>query len=200
MSNMKIFLASKNQDKISEIKKILSRNSIDLLTCYDIDIPDVEENGSTFVENALLKAKSASKTTGLASIADDSGIEVDYLNGRPGVISARYSGTDATNEKNNLKLLEELDGVPFEKRKACYRCVIVFMRFPEDPFPFISSGSWTGYIADKPKGSNGFGYDPIFYLSDYKKTSAEISPNEKNKISHRSIALRKFEEFIGNII
>tara|TARA_Y100000590_G_scaffold286981_1_gene322949 strand:- start:72861 stop:73454 length:594 start_codon:yes stop_codon:yes gene_type:complete len=197
---MKIFLASKNQDKISEIKKILSRNSIDLLTCYDIDIPDVEENGSTFVENALLKAKSASKTTGLASIADDSGIEVDYLNGRPGVISARYSGTDATNEKNNLKLLEELDGVPFEKRKACYRCVIVFMRFPEDPFPFISSGSWTGYIADKPKGSNGFGYDPIFYLSDYKKTSAEISPNEKNKISHRSIALRKFEEFIGNII
>tara|TARA_B100000287_G_C20604620_1_gene769525 strand:- start:293 stop:901 length:609 start_codon:yes stop_codon:yes gene_type:complete len=196
MSDMKIFLASKNKDKITEINKILSKNNIDLLTCHDINIPDVEENGSTFVENALLKAKSASKIAKLPTIADDSGIEVDYLNGRPGIISARYSGTNATNENNNLKLLEELKGVPFEQRKACYRCVIVFMRFPEDPFPFISTGSWSGYITDKPKGENGFGYDPIFYLPDYKKTSAEISPEEKNKISHRSIALKKFEEFI----
>ena len=161
-----------------------------------MNIPEVEETGSTFVENALLKAKSASRVTGLPAIADDSGIEVEYLESRPGIRSARYSGKNATNESNNAKLLDELRGVPFNKRNACYRCVIVFIRFPDDPFPIITSGTWCGYIADKPKGSNGFGYDPLFYLPEYKKTSAEISSDEKNKISHRGKALLSLEKYL----
>ena len=194
---MKIILASKNQDKIREIKNILESPNRTLLTCNDIDIPEVDETGSTFVENAILKARSASLITGLAAIADDSGIEIDYLNAQPGIKSARYSGTNATNESNNLKLLAALDGVPYEKRKACYRCVIVYMRFPDDPFPIITSGSWEGYITKKLTGTNGFGYDPLFYLPDYDKTSAEISSDLKNKISHRAKALKKLQGYFN---
>jgi XTP/dITP diphosphohydrolase len=194
---MKIILASKNQDKIREIGKILRRSKRTLITCNDIDIPEVEETGSTFVENAILKARSASLITGLAAIADDSGIEVDYLNGQPGIKSARYSGENATNESNNFKLLKALDGVPYENRKACYRCVIVYMRFPDDPFPVITSGSWEGYITEKLIGSNGFGYDPLFYLPKYDKTSAQISSSLKNKISHRAKALKKLENYFN---
>ena len=194
---MKVILASKNKDKIREISNILKNSSRTLLTCNDIHIPEVEETGSTFVENAILKARSASLTTGLAAIADDSGIEIDYLNAKPGIKSARYSGKNATNISNNLKLLKALDGVPYEKRKACYRCVIVYMRFPDDPFPIITSGSWEGYIAEKLIGANGFGYDPLFYLPEYNKTSAEISSSLKNKISHRAIALRKLKNYFN---
>ena len=196
---MKIILASKNQDKIIEIKKILVNSDIELLTSNDIDIPEVEETGSTFVENAILKARSASKVTGLASIADDSGIEVDYLNGEPGVKSARYSSPKATSDSNNQKLLKKLKGVPIKKRTARYRCIIVFMRFPDDPFPYISFGSWEGYIAQKLEGNNGFGYDPIFFLPEYKKTSAQISSEEKNMISHRAQALFHLQHYFDNI-
>ena len=192
---MKIILASKNQDKIKEIGKILNRSNRTLITCNDMDIPEVEETGSTFVENAILKARSASLSTGLPAIADDSGIEVDYLNAEPGVKSARYSGENATNESNNLKLLGALNGVSRKDRKACYRCVIVYMRFPDDPFPVITSGSWHGYITERLIGNNGFGYDPLFYLPEYDKTSAEISSDLKNKISHRAQALIKLEEY-----
>ena len=194
---MKIILASKNQDKIREIGKILRNSKRILMTCNDIEIPEVEETGSTFNENAILKARSASLITGLAAIADDSGIEVDYLNAQPGIKSARYSGDNATNESNNLKLLKALDGVPYEKRKACYRCVIVYMRFPDDPFPVITSGSWEGYITEQLIGSNGFGYDPLFYLPEYDKTSAQISSSLKNKISHRAKALKKLEDYFN---
>ena len=192
---MKIILASKNQDKIKEIKKILDGTGVLLKTCNDIEIPEVEETGSTFVENAILKARSASMITGLASIADDSGIEIEYLNGRPGIKSARYSGENATNEMNNIKLLSELKNVPHEKRKACYRCVMVYMRFPDDPFPIIASGSWSGYITEKPIGENGFGYDPLFFLPEYNKTSAQITSEEKNKISHRAKALNELQKY-----
>tara|TARA_B110000444_G_scaffold255071_1_gene288725 strand:- start:576 stop:1163 length:588 start_codon:yes stop_codon:yes gene_type:complete len=192
---MKIILASKNQDKINEIKKILNGTGVLLKTCNDIEIPEVDETGSTFVENAILKARSASLVTGMASIADDSGIEIEYLNGRPGIKSARYSGENATNEMNNVKLLDELRGVPYEKRKACYRCVMVYMKFPDDPFPIITSGSWNGYITEKPAGKNGFGYDPLFFLPEYNKTSAQISSKEKNRISHRAKALNELQEY-----
>ena len=192
---MKVILASKNKDKIREISNILKNSNKTLLTCNDIDIPEVEETGSTFVENAILKARSASLTTGLAAIADDSGIEIDYLDAKPGIKSARYSGKNATNESNNLKLLKALVGVPYENRKACYRCVIVYMRFPDDPFPIITSGSWEGYITEKLIGTNGFGYDPLFYLPEYDKTSAEISSSLKNKISHRAKALKKLQDY-----
>ena len=192
---MKIILASKNQDKIKEIGKILNRSNRKLITCNDVDIPEVEETGSTFVENAILKARSASLSTGLPAIADDSGIEVDYLDAKPGIKSARYSGENATNESNNLKLLEALNGVSYKDRKACYRCVIVYMRFPDDPFPVITYGSWHGYITERLIGNNGFGYDPLFYLPEYDKTSAQISSDLKNKISHRAQALIKLEEY-----
>ena len=192
---MKIILASKNQDKIKEIGKILNRSNRTLVTCNDMDIPEVEETGSTFVENAILKARSASLSTGLPAIADDSGIEVDYLNAKPGIKSARYSGENATNESNNLKLLGALNGVSSKDRKACYRCVIVYMRFPDDPFPVITSGSWHGYITERLIGNNGFGYDPLFYLPEYDKTSAQISSDLKNKISHRAQALIKLEKY-----
>ena len=197
---MKIFLATKNKDKITEFQEILYKMNVELVTCHDIDIPDVEETGSTFVENAILKARSASNFTSLPSIADDSGIEVDYLNGRPGVWSARYAGEDATNKENNNKLLEELDGVPDIKRGACYRCVIVFMRFSNDPFPFIAQDSWIGRINDKPQGANGFGYDPIFFLPDRNITSAELRPSDKHEISHRGKALSKFSNYFTNYV
>ena len=196
---MRIILASKNQDKIKEISKILEETNIDLKNCNDVAIPEVEETGTTFVENAILKARSASIVTGLPSIADDSGIEVEHLLGKPGVLSARYSGENATNESNNRKLLSKRDGVEFSNRKACYRCVIVFMRFPDDPFPVISSGSWEGYIAEEPQGINGFGYDPIFYLSEYEKTSAQISVDEKNRVSHRAKALKEVQNYFRKI-
>ena len=192
---MKIILASKNQDKVKEIKEMLDGTGVLLKTCNDIEIPEVEETGSTFVENAILKARSASIITGLASIADDSGIEVEHLNGRPGIKSARYAGENATNEMNNIKLLGELKNLPYEKRKACYRCVMVYMRFPNDPFPVIASGSWNGYITEKPIGKNGFGYDPLFFLPEYKKTSAQITSEEKNKISHRAKALNELQKY-----
>jgi len=195
---MKIMLATKNPGKIKEITKILSSSDIELFSHKDFEIPEVEETGMTFVENALLKARSSSHVTGLPSIADDSGIEVDYLNARPGVKSARYSGKNASNESNNKKLLKELQGVPLEKRAARYRCVIVFTRFKNDPFPVISMGSWEGFIATSPRGSNGFGYDPIFFLPDLGKTSAELSDEDKNMISHRAIALKGIENYFVN--
>ena len=197
---MKIFLATKNPGKISEFKEILSELRVDLLTCNDLEIPDVEETGTTFVENAILKAKSASETTKLPSIADDSGIEVDFLNGRPGVWSARYAGSDATNEENNLKLVSELQGAADNERGACYRCVIVFMRFHNDPFPFIAQDSWRGSILEYQRGSNGFGYDPIFYLPNKGMTAAELDSTEKHKISHRGKALKKFNDFFTRYV
>ena len=197
---MKIFLATKNPGKISEFKEILSELHVDLLTCNDLEIPDVEETGTTFVENAILKAKSASETTKLPSIADDSGIEVDFLNGRPGVWSARYAGSDATNEENNLKLVSELQGTADNERGACYRCVIVFMRFHNDPFPFIAQDSWRGSILEYQRGSNGFGYDPIFYSPNKGMTAAELDSREKHKISHRGKALKKFNDFFTRYV
>jgi XTP/dITP diphosphohydrolase len=174
--------------------------NVELVTSKDIDIPDVEETGSTFVENAILKARSAANFTSLPSIADDSGIEVDYLNGRPGVWSARYAGEYATNKMNNEKLLKELEGVPNDERGACYRCVIVFMRFSNDPFPYIAQDSWKGRINDKHAGANGFGYDPIFFLTEKNITSAELEPSDKHKISHRGKALAKFSNYFTDYV
>ena len=197
---MKIFLATKNSGKISEFREILSGLNVDLVTCNDLKIPDVEETGSSFVENAILKARSASETTKLPSIADDSGIEVDFLKGRPGVWSARYAGIGATNEENNLKLLSELQDTADNERGACYRCVIVFMRFHNDPFPFIAQDSWKGSILQYQRGSNGFGYDPVFYLPDKGMTAAELDSSEKHKISHRGKALQKFNDFFTSYV
>jgi XTP/dITP diphosphohydrolase len=151
-------------------------------------VPDAEETGLSFVENAIIKARAAAQHTGLPAIADDSGIEVDHLNGAPGIYSARYSG--AGDEANNVLLLQELGEIPEEQRSARFQCVLVYMRHALDPVPLICQGSWEGFILSEPRGENGFGYDPLFYLPDYQCSSAQLAPGIKNRISHRAKASR----------
>ncbi|HEC04606.1 MAG TPA: RdgB/HAM1 family non-canonical purine NTP pyrophosphatase, partial [Thiothrix sp.] len=148
------------------------------------------EDGLTFVENAIIKARHAAKHTGLPALADDSGIEVDALMGRPGIYSARYAGEHGDDEANNDKLLEELADVTEEARTARFRCCIVYMHHAEDPSPLIADASWEGRILFERSGDNGFGYDPLFYVPTHHTSSAELDPDEKNRISHRGTALR----------
>jgi XTP/dITP diphosphohydrolase len=190
----KVVLASNNAGKLRELKALLEPLDFDVHTQGELGVPDVAETGTTFVENAIIKARNACAHTGLPAIADDSGIEVDALNGEPGVYSARFSGENATDAANNALLLERLEGVPDEERSARYRAVIVFMRHAADPFPLICSGSWEGRIATEPCGDQGFGYDPYFYVPTHGCHSAELAPEEKNRISHRGQALQELVE------
>ncbi len=185
----KIILASGNAGKVREINILLADHGIEVIPQTEFDVPEAVEDGLTFVENALKKARHAAKLTGLPAIADDSGIEVDALDKRPGIYSARYSGEGATDTKNYEKMLAELEGVAEEKRTARYWCVMVYMESENDPTPIITQGSLEGRILTAPQGEGGFGYDPIFWLPEQKCTAAELSMEEKNKISHRAIAL-----------
>ena len=157
----KIVLASNNAGKLKEFQQLLADRQLDVLPQAQFDICDAEETGLSFVENAIIKARHASKIAGLPAIADDSGLEVDFLDGAPGIYSARFSGTDANDAKNNKKLLESLHDVPDEKRRARFQCVLVYMRHPLDPTPLICQGTWEGRILKQAQGSNGFGYDPL---------------------------------------
>jgi len=188
----KIILASSNAGKVREINKLLSDHGIEVVPQTEYGVSDAIEDGLSFVENAIKKARHAAKHTGLPAIADDSGIEVDALNHAPGIYSARYSGEG--DEKNNEKMLKELEGVETDKRNARYQCVMVFMRDAEDPTPIIAQGAFEGRILTEPKGDGGFGYDPIFWLEDRQCSAAELSLEEKNKISHRAIALNALVE------
>lgn len=185
----KLVLASGNRKKIAELREILGGFGIEVVPQNAFDVPEAEETGTTFVENAIIKARNACRHTGLPAIADDSGIEVDALNGAPGVYSARFSGADATDEKNNVLLVEKLRDVPEEKRTARYQAVLVLMRHAEDPTPLIAHGSWEGKIILTPRGSNGFGYDPHFLVPELNQTAAELSAEEKHARSHRGKAL-----------
>ena len=185
----KVVLASGNQGKLREFFRILGSAGFEIVAQSEYDVPDVDETGLTFVENAILKARNAAKITGLPALADDSGIEVDALKGRPGIYSARYSG--AGDDANNSKLLQELEGVPDEQRTARFRCCIVFMRHGDDPSPLIADASWEGRILHDLSGANGFGYDPLFYVPTHNTSSAELDPDEKNSISHRGQALQQ---------
>ena len=185
----KIVLASNNAGKVREINDLLKAFDLNVVPQGDYDVDSVEETGLTFVENAIIKARYAALKTGLPTIADDSGIEVDALNGAPGIYSARFSGEGATDKENNIKLLEDLKDVPEAERTARYQCVMVFMRHAADPTPIIASGSWEGVILDAPKGDGGFGYDPLFYVATHQCAAAELSAELKNKLSHRSKAL-----------
>ncbi|MCW9048564.1 MAG: RdgB/HAM1 family non-canonical purine NTP pyrophosphatase [Gammaproteobacteria bacterium] len=185
----KIILASGNAGKVREINKLLSDHGIEVVPQTEYDVPEALEDGLTFVENALKKARHAAKLTGLPAIADDSGIEVDALDKRPGIYSARYSGEGATDAKNNIKMLSELEGVSEEKRSARYWCVMVYLESENDPTPIITQGTLEGKILTAPQGDGGFGYDPIFWLAEQNCSAAELSMQEKNKISHRAIAL-----------
>jgi XTP/dITP diphosphohydrolase len=185
----KLVLASGNRKKIAELQEILGNFGIEVVPQNAFDVPEAEETGTTFVENAIIKARNACRHTGLPAIADDSGIEVDALNGAPGVYSARFSGADATDEKNNALLVEKLRDVAEEKRTARYHAVLVLMRHADDPTPLIAHGSWEGKIILAPRGSNGFGYDPHFFVPELNLTAAELSADEKHARSHRGKAL-----------
>lgn len=190
----KIVLASNNHNKIKEFQEILNSKDIELISQSKLNIPEAEETGLTFVENAIIKARNASYLSKLPAIADDSGIEVDALLGRPGIYSARYAGTNCDDQKNNQLLLEELSGIPLEQRTARYHCTIVYLQNYDHPVPRIYNSSWEGLIGLKEEGKNGFGYDPLFYLPELKCTSAELSEAEKNSISHRGKALKLFKD------
>ena len=188
---MRVVLASGNPGKLRELDALLSPYGLTLAPQGDFGIEPVPETGTTFLENALLKARHAARLTGLAALADDSGIEVDALQGRPGVHSARFAGGNASDEDNLRKLLAELAGVPEGRRQARYRCVIALVRRFDDPAPIIARGTWEGRIALGPRGTGGFGYDPIFLPEESaSRTAAELDPAEKNAQSHRGQALR----------
>jgi len=187
----RVVLASNNKGKLREFADLLSGLNLDIIPQAQLGVSDADETGLTFVENAIIKARHAARITGSPAIADDSGIEVDVLNGVPGIYSARYSGPAASDEANNLKLLQALDGVPEAQRSARYQCLIVYMRHALDPTPIICSGSWEGRILTEPRGVGGFGYDPIFFVPTHQCSGGELDKFEKNRISHRGQALRK---------
>lgn len=190
----KLVIASNNQGKLREIGELLAPLAIDVVPQSAFNIGEADEPHITFVENALAKARHASRCSGLPALADDSGICVSALGGAPGVNSARYAGEPRSDERNNLKLIEALKNQM--DRRAYYYCVIVLVRHADDPQPVIADGSWHGEIIDSPRGTGGFGYDPYFYLPEFGKTSAELTAEQKNQISHRGQALAKLVELL----
>jgi XTP/dITP diphosphohydrolase len=187
----RIVLASNNAAKLEELRAILGKLSFEIIDQSECRTPNADETGWTFIENAILKARNAALYCGLPAIADDSGLEVDALDGAPGIFSARYAGAGATDADNNAKLLAALHGVPEHKRGAQFQCVVVYLRHARDPGPLICSGIWRGSILREARGDSGFGYDPIFYVSSHGCAAAELPPSVKNKISHRGRALRR---------
>ena len=187
----KVVLASGNAGKVREINQLLAQQQIQVIPQSEFDTPEAEETGLTFVENAILKARNASRHSGLPAIADDSGIEVDALKGAPGIYSARFAGSACDDQANNDKLLADLKEVPDEERTARFQCVLVYLRHAEDPTPLICQGTWEGRILHSEQGENGFGYDPLFLVPEFGCSSAQLSPEQKNALSHRGQALRK---------
>lgn len=189
--SQRIILASNNAGKLREFNRILADRQVEVISQAEFDIPEVEESGLSFVENAILKARNAARHSGLPAIADDSGIEVDALNGAPGIYSARYAGVGASDQQNLQKLLQDMEAVPDAERSARFRCLLVYLRHAEDPTPQIFQGTWEGTILHQARGKNGFGYDPIFLVPDHQCSSAELEPDLKNRISHRGQAMQK---------
>ena len=192
-----IVLATGNKGKVKELSELLAAEQITIVPQSDFQVPDVPETGTTFVENAIIKARHAAKITGKPAIADDSGLEVDALNGATGVYSARYAGEDASDHDNIVKLLEQLKDVPEEKRTARFHCVLVYMRHSEDPTPVICHGSWEGGITLEKQGEQGFGYDPVFWVEEQQSTSAQLPREVKNRLSHRGQALTQLVKHFG---
>lgn len=191
-----LVLASNNHKKLLEMQKLLEQvpAAVTLTPQSAYDIPEANENGQCFVENALIKARHASMLTGLPAIADDSGLEVDALGGAPGIYSARFAAapgaSNSSDPANNALLLERLRDVPRAQRTARYHCVVVLQRFPHDPMPVVCQGTWEGMILEKPAGTQGFGYDPLFFVPTHHCSAAELDPDVKNALSHRGQALR----------
>jgi len=192
-SSQRIVLASGNAGKLKEFQSLLAGAGIDVVAQSEFDVPDADEIGLSFVENAIIKARHACQLTGLPAIADDSGLEVDALLGKPGIYSSRFAGVDGADkdEANNRKLLNSLEGLSQSERTARFQCVLVYMRHADDPTPLICQGSWEGLILHQPAGDSGFGYDPLFYVPEKDCASAQLDKAEKNAISHRGKAMRQ---------
>lgn len=194
-----IVLASSNKGKLREFSELFEPINIDVVPQAEFGVPEAEEIGLTFVENAIIKARNAAEHTGLPAIADDSGIEVDYLLGAPGIYSARYAGENASDEDNLNALLAALEGVPEQERTARYQCLLVMMRHSKDPTPLICQADWQGSILTAPVGEGGFGYDPIFWVEETQCSSAQLTAEQKHALSHRGKAIRQFmAEFQGD--
>ena len=187
----RVVVASSNRGKLGEFAALLAGTGIVVVSQGELGIPDAEETGLSFVENAILKARNAARHSGLAALADDLGIEVDALDGAPGIYSSRYAGPGASDGDNVGKLLHALADVPAEHRTARFQCLIVYLRHALDPTPLICQGTWEGRILFTPRGSNGFGYDPVFHVPSHDCASAELPPEVKNRISHRGQAMAR---------
>ncbi|OCG03955.1 XTP/dITP diphosphatase [Gilliamella sp. wkB112] len=187
----KIVLATNNQGKVNELQKLLADAGFNIIAQSEFNVPDADETGLTFVENAILKARHTAKLTGLPTIADDSGLVVHELDGEPGIYSARYAGEHGNDKNNNQKLLQALANTPKEKRTAYFYCALVFMRHEKDPTPIICLGKWHGLILNEARGDGGFGYDPLFYIPELGCTAAELTKEHKSQISHRGQALKQ---------
>jgi len=187
----KVVLATGNPGKVREMSALLAEFGLEVLPQSNFNIVEADETGTTFIENAIIKAKHAAALTGLPAIADDSGLAVDALQGVPGIYSARYAGVDASDRDNLLKLLDALKDVPAAQRTARFHCVLVYMTHAEDPTPLVCHGSWDGVITEQPSGEDGFGYDPIFFVESEGCTSAELTKQRKSELSHRGQALTK---------
>ena len=184
-----IVLATGNAGKVDEMAHLLEKLDIRVHAQSEFAVPSVKETGLTFVENAILKARNAAAASGLPAVADDSGLEVDALQGRPGIYSARFAGEGASDQANNERLLDRLRGLDDEARTARYQCVIVMLEHERDPTPIICQGTWEGRILSRPRGKGGFGYDPLFFVPTHECSAAELAPEEKNRISHRGQAM-----------
>jgi XTP/dITP diphosphohydrolase len=190
----RLVIATGNAGKLREFRSLLAGLPFDLTSSAELGLSLPAETGTTFLANALLKARHAAGLSGSAAVADDSGLEVDALNGAPGIYSARYAGVGADDTANNAKLMHALAGIPQEQRRARYRCALVWVESATDAAPRIAEAEWEGVILDAPRGSGGFGYDPYFWLPDLGKTAAELPPPEKNRLSHRGKALRALRD------
>jgi len=194
-----VVVASSNTSKIKEMQALLETLPFELILQSEFNVPEADETGLTFTENAIIKARNASVHTGLPAIADDSGIEVDALQGEPGIYSARYAGEHCDDQDNNKKLLKEMHGIEKAKRTARFRCVVVFLNHEKDAKPLICESKWEGYILESERGYNGFGYDPLFYVPSHECSSAELPPELKNKISHRGQALQELTQSLQSL-
>ncbi|HHI81982.1 MAG TPA: RdgB/HAM1 family non-canonical purine NTP pyrophosphatase [Rhizobiales bacterium] len=190
----RIVLATGNTGKVRELGALLAQLDIEIIPQSEFDVPEADETGLTFVENAIIKARNAAAHTGLPAIADDSGLEVDFLKGAPGIYSSRFAGVNANSQDNVKKLLTEMKDVADAERSARFQCLLVFMAHDKDPTPLICQGTWEGSILHEQQGDGGFGYDPVFYVPTHDCASAELTAEIKNQLSHRGQALRKLAE------
>ncbi len=195
-----IVLATGNRGKLGEFSGLLAGLGLEVRPQSDFAVPEAEETGLSFVENAILKARHAARHTGLAALGDDSGLEVEALRGAPGIYSARYAGPAKDDAANNAKLLEALRGVPWEARRARFSCVIAYLAHAEDPNPLIAQGHWEGMILEAPRGAQGFGYDPLFWVPSHACSAAELDAATKNALSHRGQAMRALLRQLGERI